>query len=119
MSEQCLVHGDNEWQWSKYCGDCGIDLTPPPLNLHPQQEIYTDKDYHRSERFRANTIVQYLLDHGGIDLNIIGNLPFPREDRIQFAQLIGYSVVGFGELNYVDEVSYQEAIRQLGEREVS
>jgi len=119
MTERCLVHGDHDWQWSKHCPLCGMDLPPAPLNLQPQQPILVNTECERSERFRENTIVRYLLDHGGIDLNMIGDLPFPRADRIQFAQLIGYSVKGFGELNYVDEGSYQEAIRQRGDLEHS
>lgn len=44
------------------------------------------------KRFRANTVVRYLLDNGGIDLNDLARIDFPNEDRDQFAQLIGYSV---------------------------
>jgi hypothetical protein len=51
-------------------------------------------------RFHRNAIVEYLLDHGGIDLNQLACLPFSQEDREQFAQLIGYSVSGFGDLPY-------------------
>ena len=54
-------------------------------------------------RFHRNAIVEYLLDHGGIDLNAIAMLDVPREDRIQFAQLIGYSVSGWGDLSYVTD----------------
>jgi hypothetical protein len=34
---------------------------------------------------------------------------FPREDRVQFAQLIGYSYTGFGELSYVREEDHYAA----------
>lgn len=54
-------------------------------------------------RFRRNAIVRYLLDAGPFDMNALAVLPFDDEDRIQFAQLIGYSVCGFGELSYVPE----------------
>lgn len=57
-------------------------------------------------RFKANAIVRHLLDHGGIDLNALACLPFGDEDRRQFAQLIGYSLSGYGELPYVDDASY-------------
>lgn len=56
-------------------------------------------------RFQANEIVRYLLDNGGLDLNKLHGMGhpapnFPREDWEQFAQLIGYSVSGFGDLGY-------------------
>jgi hypothetical protein len=53
-------------------------------------------------RFRENKIVRYLLDAGPFDLNHLACVPgFSVEDEVQFAQLIGYSVSGFGELSYV------------------
>lgn len=52
-------------------------------------------------RFRSNKIVEFLLHKGGFDMNDIAGMRFSREDRAQFAQLIGYSVNGYGELNYV------------------
>lgn len=52
-------------------------------------------------RFKRNAIVCHLLDHGGIDMNALAVMDFSREDREQFAQLIGYSVSGFGDLSYV------------------
>ncbi len=36
---------------------------------------------------------------------------FSDEDREQFAQLIGYSLNGFGELSYVSEETYEAAER--------
>ena len=62
-------------------------------------------------RFKANRIVQYLLDNGGIDLNSLARIDFPQEDREQFAQLIGYSLSGFGELSYVRDDTYAAAAR--------
>lgn len=53
-------------------------------------------------RFRINEIVKFLLDNGPYDMNAIARLPFSKEDRMQFAQLIGYSVCGFGDLSYSD-----------------
>lgn len=69
---------------------------------HPTQPIVRDKQ--RVERFKENKIVSFLLDTAsrhGIGLNEIMGMPFSREDRIQFAQLTGYSVSGFGDLPYV------------------
>ena len=63
------------------------------------------KDANGIIRFKPNAIVQHLLDHGGISLNQIANLNFSREDREQFAQLIGYSWSGASDLSYMtDEV---------------
>jgi hypothetical protein len=53
-------------------------------------------------RFKENSIVRYLLDNGGIDLNQLAVLPFSKDDQQHFAQLIGYSVSGYNELSYSD-----------------
>lgn len=80
------------------------EMAPPGDRVPMQPIVHADDGV---IRFRANAIVRYLLDHGGIDLNQIARLPnIPREDAAQFAQLIGYSVSGYGELPYalgVDE----------------
>lgn len=68
-------------------------------NSHPMQPIITVDGV---ARFKENAIVRYLLDAGTIDLNQLAALPFSNEDRNQFAQLIGYSVGGFGDLPYAD-----------------
>jgi hypothetical protein len=79
----------------------------------PIQPLYTDE--HGTLRFRSNAIVRYLLDHGGIDMNRLATLPFDDEDRMQFAQLIGYSLAGFGELNYTTNAVYDAAERMARE----
>lgn len=62
------------------------------------------------KRFHPNAIVRHLLDsHQTEDMNSIGNGRFLREDREQFAQLIGYSVAGFGTLSYVSDYVYEKA----------
>ena len=63
-------------------------------------------------RFKRNEIVRYLLDSGGIDMNQLAMLNFSDEDRVQFAQLIGYSLAGFGELSYVSDKDYKKAEKQ-------
>jgi len=75
----------------------------------PIQPLYMDK--HDTLRFQQNAIVRYLLDHGGIDMNRLAMLPFEDEDRMQFAQLIGYSLSGFGELSYTTNTVYDAAER--------
>lgn len=74
---------------------------------HPVQPV--EDDGCDVVRFKENKIVRHLLDNGGIDLNQIARLDFPREDHVQFAQLIGYSVSGFGELSYVSDEDYERA----------
>ena len=36
-------------------------------------------------------------------------MEFTKEDRQQFAQLIGYSLSGYGELNYVTDRAWEKA----------
>jgi hypothetical protein len=57
-------------------------------------------------RFKANAIVVRLLAFAsarGYGLNEIAMGRFSQDDRIQFAQLHGYSVGGFCELSEVDD----------------
>ena len=60
-------------------------------------------------RFVANRIIEALLDKSEIDLNDIACMEFTDQERIQFAQLIGYSLSGFSELSYVDDETYAAA----------
>lgn len=76
---------------------------------HPIQPTYTDG--HGAVRFKANAIVQYLLEAGPFDLNILSEKDFSREDWEQFAQLIGYSLSGFGSLSYVRSDTYDAAVQ--------
>lgn len=75
---------------------------------HPMQSIYIDKD--GNARFKENKIVRYMLDRNIINMNDIASLRFSNEDRMQFAQLIGYSVDGYGDLSYVSDESYNKAV---------
>lgn len=68
------------------------------------------KDDSGTLRFKANAIVQHLLDtHPSVDMNVLARMEFSNEDRQQFAQLIGYSLNGYGELRYVDDVAWAVA----------
>lgn len=69
-----------------------------PAMPHPLQQIVRDE--HGTPRFRKNAIVEYLLDAGPFDMNKLAMMDFSREDRAQFAQLIGYSIGGYCELSY-------------------
>ncbi len=74
---------------------------------HPIQPIEKDKD--GVPRFKQNAIIRYLIDVGykhGCGLNDLARMNFSNEDWMQLAQLIGYSLNGYGELSYVDNDSY-------------
>lgn len=73
----------------------------------PIQPLYTDGS--GVVRFKPNQIVRYLLDNGGITMNDLALEEFSAEDRMQFAQLIGYSLSGFGTLSYVSNDVYEAA----------
>ena len=77
---------------------------------HPLQPIEFDR--HGVARFRGNAIVRFLLDWAserGMSLNDLALIPFSDDDRAQFAQLIGYSVSGWGDLHYVSPENYARA----------
>lgn len=79
---------------------------------HPMQPIVRCKD--NVYRFKENAVVRFLLDWAqprGMGLNELAMMDkqFSQEDREQFAQLIGYSVSGFGELGYASKKTVAEA----------
>jgi len=77
---------------------------------HPVQPLILDE--HKVLRFKKTRIVEFLLDAGPHNMNSLALMDFTREDREQFAQLIGYSLSGFGDLSYVRDVTYDRASRQ-------
>lgn len=66
---------------------------------HPIQPVVLA---HNVIRFKENKIVRLLLERGPFDMNALALMDFSDDDRTQFAQLIGYSVSGFGDLSYAD-----------------
>lgn len=67
-----------------------------------------------SPRFKANEIVRALLDFAnecGFGLNEIAKMRFTRNDRRQFAELIGYTIRGYHELDYVSDDDADSATR--------
>jgi hypothetical protein len=74
---------------------------------HPLQPLI--KDDRGVIRFKANAIVRFLLDNGPHNLNHLAVMNFSAEDHEQFAQLIGYSLSGFGDLDYVRNETYEAA----------
>jgi len=80
-------------------------ITPPPQPIQPLIE-----DSHGVLRFKANQIVRHLLDtHPTCDMNKLALMDFSDDDRQQFAQLIGYSLCGYGELSYASDANYAAA----------
>lgn len=71
---------------------------------HPNQPIVLDP--RGVARFKANALVCKLLDHGqktGLGLNELACISgIDENDWQQLAQLIGYSVSGYGDLSYAD-----------------
>lgn len=91
-------------------------FVPPQthIQMFPIQPLYIDQ--HGTVRFVSNRIVQELLDHSsrhGYDMNEIarqaGNGLFSAAEQMQFAQLIGYSMHGWGTLSYVTDEAYAVA----------
>ena len=77
---------------------------------NPVQPLYkTDSGV---VRFKPNTIIDYLFNSGALDLNKIAAMPFTQDDREQLAQLLGYSLSGFGTLSYVTDETYSLAAMQ-------
>lgn len=74
---------------------------------HPMQPVEWASD--GVIRFKENKIIDYLFKTGKLDLNEIAAIPFPPEDRMQLAQLLGYSVSGYGDLSYVTPENLAEA----------
>jgi hypothetical protein len=63
-------------------------------------------------RFKQNAIVRHLLDYAssrGCSLNELARMDFSDDDRMQLAQLIGYSVSGYGDLSYASRESVERA----------
>ncbi len=83
-----------------------VDLS----EMHPIQPLVIDGD--AIVRFKSNRIVCHLLDHSSFDMNTLHALDFSKEDREQFAQLIGFSLSGFGDLPYVTDETYERAAAQ-------
>lgn len=91
--------------------------------VQPMQPIVFDK--HGTARFQENRIINWLFNTGQLSLNMIAiDAPeqhFSRNDRMQLAQLLGYSVGGFADLNYSTDEAIAEAdaivARMVAERE--
>lgn len=97
------------------------EVEPPPspdltklvgelVEALPMQPVVIAKD--GAVRFKENRIVSAVLEHAskaGYSLNEIACGDFTDEEHMQFAQLIGYSVSGYGNLSYASEQSVSKA----------
>ncbi len=87
----------------------------PIMKKHPMQPVELCDG--GIVRFKENKIITFMLDAGTnakfFDLNIIAEMGFSAEDRMQLAQLIGYSISGYADLSYVSDESYEEAKIQV------
>lgn len=81
------------------------------MTEHPMQPIVIAKD--GVIRFKENAILRWAVDTGKLDLNEIAVFcqtnGISDEDQMQLAQLIGYSVSGYGDLDYASEESVAAA----------
>jgi len=86
---------------------------------HSIQPLVTDE--HGVVRFKENKIVRDLLDFSslhGRDMNAIARADYTREDREQFAQLIGYSWSGAHDLDYMGDGVLEVANARMHEQPI-
>lgn len=89
-----------------------------PDGLIPMQPLVID--HLGTLRFKENPIVRSLLDYAserGYDLNEIACAQFDAGEQMQLAQLIGYSLSGYGTLSYVTDESYNRAAAAAPQQE--
>lgn len=93
---QALADDGAEDKWLRMIAeeneDDGLEQGEQPLVLDDAGVI----------RFRENRIIRLLLDAGPFDLNQIALMAFSDQERQLLAQLIGYSVSGYGDLPYAE-----------------
>ncbi|TPN03791.1 hypothetical protein FJ973_29550 [Mesorhizobium sp. B2-1-3] len=81
-----------------------------PKAKHPMQPIVW---VNGNLRFKENAILRWAVDSGKLSLNEIAleaaTQGFSKDDQMQLAQLIGYSVSGYGDLPYASKQSVAAA----------
>ncbi|ROF70398.1 hypothetical protein BL144_00021030 [Klebsiella pneumoniae] len=85
-------------------------MIPDGYVIVPMQPLVIDA--YGTLRFKQNAIVRKLLDHStahGYGLNEIALDEYTADEHMQLAQLIGYSLSGYGTLSYVTDESYERA----------
>nr|WP_308530027.1 hypothetical protein [uncultured Serratia sp.]DAM25284.1 MAG TPA: hypothetical protein [Caudoviricetes sp.] len=106
-------HIQHELQMKAWNACCAAMLAQPAsqgCKLSMQPLVI---DTHGAVRFKQNPIVRRLLDYAtehGYGLNEIAMEQFEADDQMQLAQLIGYSLSGYGTLSYVTDESYDRAL---------
>lgn len=84
----------------------------------PNQPLAIDS--HGRVRFAENPIVEYMLEAGSIDMNKLarwcGENEIDPEYQAQFAQLIGYSLDGWGTLSYVTDEKW-DSVEEIGDED--
>ena len=101
----------------KIAGRSGWDVND---TMHPMQPVEIDKK--GVMRFKKNAIVEFLLEHGPFDMNDLACMNFSDDDRVQFAQLIGYSVSGFANLSYAQRscpIVYEDELPPMSDEDYS
>lgn len=100
--------------------DSRIFLDPEVPSIFPMQPVHITEG--GIARFVANRIVDDLLtraSESGLDMNCIAsraaNGYYTKDEQMQFAQLIGYSVDGYGSLSYTTDLSYEEAQAKIND----
>jgi hypothetical protein len=84
------------------------------LPKNPMQPVVIDS--RNVVRFKENGIVHAVYEMSkahGFGLHEIAMHNFTEDDQKQFAQLLGYSVSGYGDLPYVDKVSVECADQRV------
>lgn len=94
-----------------------VDVAGVKKYKNPQPVQPVERDEKDVIRFRKNEIVWYLLENGPFDMNYLARQGFSGADKEQFAQLVGYSVSGFGSLSYVSDDTYEQAVEKVEEME--
>lgn len=88
--------------------------TGAQMKSFPMQPIVIAED--GVARFQANRIIADLWKSGAFSLNDIGikaaEGAYTEAEQMQLAQLIGYSVSGFGDLSYADREVVRRADRK-------
>ncbi|WP_324723819.1 hypothetical protein [Lelliottia sp. JS-SCA-14] len=109
--------GCNE-EWARKFWDACRAAMQSGAVLSPMQPMVIDSV--GTLRFKENPLVRKLLDvatGAGYGLNAMALEDHSPDDRMQLAQLIGYSLSGYGDLSYVSDESYNRAAAAAPQQE--
>jgi len=97
------------------CGPLSVKTVSLPPDFPIQPVVNVDGVY----RFKKNSIVEYMVENGPWDLNVLSRIG-EIGDYAQLAQQIGYSVDGWHDLSTVtkfDKARSQLAVKEFEQRE--